>query len=70
MGNGTNFKFNKKPHWRILNISTIWNYLSNRAANAVIRWFNGKEGKGSYRWLQREEVIESRFVAACTRTLC
>ena len=34
-------------------IGTIWVYLPDRAANAAIRWFYGKGGKGDYRWLLR-----------------
>ena len=37
--------------------------------NAVIKQFNGKEGKGSYGWLQREVMNESHFDAACTGTV-
>ena len=45
-------------------IRTIWSYLSNWAANAVIRWFNGKGRKkvamGGYKEVR---LIESHFVA-------
>ena len=37
-------------------IGTVWNYISNQAADAVTRWFNGKEGKGGYGWLHRAEL--------------
>ena len=53
IGKGQTLKFNKRPHWEFW-IRTIWNYLSDWAANAVIRWYNGKGGKGNYGWLLGE----------------
>ena len=52
-------------------IGTIWIYLPDRAANAAIRWFMGKEGKATTGWLLRSRycMYESRFVVACTAML-
>ena len=47
--------FNKRLHWKILNRDNL--ELSDQAVNAVIRWFNGKGGKGNYGWLQGAGVI-------------
>ena len=55
-GMGHIFKFLIKGCIGKFRIRTTWNYLSNRAANAVIRWFNGKEGE---RWLR---VVTRRSV--------
>ena len=50
-------------------IGTIWIYLPDRAANAVIRWFMGKEGKATTGGCSDVDIkCESRFGAACTAT--
>ena len=64
-----NFKFNKRPHWEILNKDNlelpVW--LSCECYNQMV--LLGKEGKvtmGSYKELRLK--YESHFSAACTGT--
>ena len=57
-GKGANLQFNEKAALEKFRIRTIWNYLFNQAVNAMVKQFNGKEGKkAAMGWLHGEVVM-------------
>ena len=69
MGMGTSYLFNfNRGRIGQFGIGTIWIFLPDRAANAAVRRFTGKEGKATAGGYSDVGIKESRSVATCTAT--